>query len=87
MLSIEWHDFHFPTCNEIHEIDIRLVVRKQQYGVDIILWAMGYGGMSLSAICIKRYPHDGAISHSMRFVVVSRSTSLLFYKSMPPTKT
>jgi hypothetical protein len=29
---LEWHDFHFLTC-EIHKIDLRLVVRKRRYGV------------------------------------------------------
>lgn len=31
---LEWHSYHFPNCNEIHEIDLRYVVRKRRYGVD-----------------------------------------------------
>eukprot|EP00956_Cyclotella_meneghiniana_P013080 scaffold18741_cov60-Cyclotella_meneghiniana.AAC.1 len=31
---LEWHSYHYPNCNEIHEIDLRYVVRKRRYGVD-----------------------------------------------------
>jgi hypothetical protein len=29
--SLEWHSFHFPNCNEIHEINLRNVVRRRRF--------------------------------------------------------
>ena len=33
--ELEWHSYVFPTCNEIHAIDLRGVVRKRRHGVDL----------------------------------------------------
>ena len=33
--ELEWHSYVFPTCNEIHAIDLRDVVRKRRHGVDL----------------------------------------------------
>ncbi|KAL7516043.1 hypothetical protein ACHAWX_001100 [Stephanocyclus meneghinianus] len=34
--ELEWHSYHFPTCNDIHEIDLRGVVRNRLFGVDVV---------------------------------------------------
>lgn len=28
--ALEWHSFHFPNCNEIHEINLQNVVRRRR---------------------------------------------------------
>lgn len=28
--ALDWHSYHFPNCNEIHEIDLRGVVRRRK---------------------------------------------------------
>ena len=32
---LEWHEYHYPNCNEIHEIDLRDVVKRRRFGVDL----------------------------------------------------
>eukprot|EP00804_Cyclotella_cryptica_P014305 CCRYP_019156-RA/>CCRYP_019156-RA protein AED:0.38 eAED:0.38 QI:0/-1/0/1/-1/1/1/0/766 len=34
--ELEWHSYHFPTCNDIHEIDLRGVVKNRLFGVDAV---------------------------------------------------
>ena len=30
--KLDWHDYHYPNCNEIHEIDMRRVIEYGKFG-------------------------------------------------------
>jgi hypothetical protein len=79
---LEWHDFHFPTCNEIHEIDLRLVVRKRRYGVDITnerdnnnVLPWGFVGNGLWRDVFTCDPHEEVSTNSPALAVLKMMKS------------
>jgi serine/threonine protein kinase len=68
---LEWHSYHFPNCNEIHEIDLRGIVRKRKFGVDIrrelddnsLPW--GFVGNGLWRDVFSCDPHQEVDSNNM----------------------